>query len=166
MPDPPVWLALAFAAALVAMAIVARRRVWRWPALAAVLTSFGLLLWHPWPPSIRPRTLELSVIDVGQGDSLLLIFPEGQKMIIDGGGLLQYGRVRRKPNLDTGEDVVSPYLWSRGIRRVDVIVVTHAHEDHSAGSRRSSRISIRARCGPAPARSPEFFKARLVFTSP
>jgi competence protein ComEC len=53
-------------------------------------------------------------------------------MIVDGGGMLAYGRVR-KPNLDTGEDVVSPYLWSRGIRRVDVIAVTHAHEDHSGG---------------------------------
>ncbi len=54
-------------------------------------------------------------------------------MVIDGGGVLQFGRRRRKPNLDTGEDVVSPYLWSREIRRIDVLVATHAHEDHSGG---------------------------------
>jgi len=39
----------------------------------------------------------------------------------------------RPPNLDTGEDVVSPYLWSRGIRRIDILVSTHAHQDHSGG---------------------------------
>ena len=53
-------------------------------------------------------------------------------MVVDGGGILQYGRVR-KSNFDTGEDVVSPYLWSRGIRRIDVLVATHAHEDHIGG---------------------------------
>ena len=53
-------------------------------------------------------------------------------MLIDGGGLLQFGR-RRRSNLDTGEDVVSPYLWGRGIRNIDVVVATHAHEDHSGG---------------------------------
>ena len=39
----------------------------------------------------------------------------------------------RRSNLDTGEDVVSPYLWSRGIRRIDILVATHAHQDHSGG---------------------------------
>ncbi len=133
VPDPPVWLAIAFVAALIALAILARRRIARWPALAAVLALFTLLLWQPWPPSIAPRTLELTAIDVGQGDSLLVVFPEGRTMLIDGGGLLQFGPRVRRSNLDTGEDVVSPYLWSRRIRRVDIIVATHAHEDHTGG---------------------------------
>jgi competence protein ComEC len=98
-----------------------------------VLATFALLVWHPWPPTIAPRTLELTAIDVGQGDSLLVAFPNGRIMIVDGGGLLQFGR-QRKSNLDTGEDVVSPYLWSRGIRRIDVLVVTHLHADHAAGA--------------------------------
>jgi competence protein ComEC len=58
-------------------------------------------------------------------------------MVVDGGGVLQFGtpgKTQRKPNLDTGEDVVSPYLWSRGIRRIDILVVTHAHEDHAGGA--------------------------------
>jgi competence protein ComEC len=53
-------------------------------------------------------------------------------MLVDGGGILQFGRAR-KSNLDIGEDVVSPYLWTRGIRRLDVVVATHAHEDHIGG---------------------------------
>jgi len=81
-----------------------------------------------------PKTLELTAIDVGQGDSLLIVSPDSKVMIIDGGGVLQFGSQQRKPNLDTGEDVVSPYLWYRGIRRIDVLVVTHAHEDHSGGA--------------------------------
>lgn len=132
VPDPPQWLAAAFVASLLAFAILIRNRRWRWPAVSMVLVLFALLLWHPWPPEVQPHVLELTVIDVGQGDSLLVVFPDGQRMLVDGGGLLQFGR-RRKPNLETGEDVVSPYLWYRGMRRVDIVVATHAHEDHSGG---------------------------------
>jgi len=53
-------------------------------------------------------------------------------MLVDGGGLLQFGKTR-KSNLDVGEDVVSPYLWSRGIKTLDVVVATHPHEDHIGG---------------------------------
>jgi competence protein ComEC len=130
--DPPPWIALGLVASLILMAMVVGRRRWRWPALVSVLGFFTLLLWHPTRADVRPGLLELTAIDVGQGDSLLVVFPDSKIMIVDGGGMLAYGRVR-KPNLDTGEDVVSPYLWSRGIRRVDVIAVTHAHEDHSGG---------------------------------
>jgi competence protein ComEC len=130
--DPPLWIALGLVASLLLMAIVMGHRRWRWPALTFVLGFFTLLLWHPTRADLRPGLLELTAIDVGQGDSLLVVFPDSKIMIVDGGGMLAYGRVR-KPNIDTGEDVVSPYLWSRGIRRVDVIAVTHAHEDHSGG---------------------------------
>lgn len=130
--DPPLWLALAFVASLLALAVVLPRKYLRWLGLATVVALFILLIWQPFPPAIVPNTLELTTIDVGQGDSLLVLFPGGVKMLIDGGGLLEYGR-KRHSNLDTGEDVVSPYLWSRGIRRLDVVVATHAHEDHVGG---------------------------------
>jgi competence protein ComEC len=130
--DPPWWLAISFVIALVLLALF-RRRVLRLAALAAVLALFTILLWQPWPPAIAPHTLELTALDVGQGDSLLVVFPEGRTMLIDGGGLLQFGPRQRRSNLDTGEDVVSPYLWTRRIRRIDVIVATHAHEDHTGG---------------------------------
>jgi len=103
-----------------------------WPALAAVLVLFALLIREPFAPRVTPNQLELTAIDVGQGDSLLLVFPKGAIMLIDGGGLLEYGRTR-KSNLDTGEDVVSPYLWSRGIGHLDIVVATHAHADHIGG---------------------------------
>ncbi len=134
VPDPPLWLAITFVAALLglAFAVAASSRRWRWPAFTAVMASFALLLWHPGAPQIEPGKLELAAIDVGEGDSLLVAFPDGKLMVVDGGGFLTYGRPR-KPRLEIGEDVVSPYLWSRGIRRVDLLVLTHAHADHLQG---------------------------------
>src|SRR5581483_4336042 len=128
VPDPPVWLALAFVSCLISIAIFRRKS----PAIFLALICFIAILRHPGKPQLEPGLLELTAIDVGQGDSLLVVFPQGTTMIVDGGGLLQFGRVR-KTNLDTGEDVVSPYLWSRGIRHIDILVATHAHEDHSGG---------------------------------
>jgi competence protein ComEC len=132
VPDPPLWLVLAFAAALVACAVLIRHRIWKWPAISAALGLFVLLLWQPWLHPLQTGMLELTAIDVGQGDSLLVVLPRGETMLVDGGGRLVYGR-QRKSNLDIGEDVVSPYLWSRGIRRIDVMVATHSHQDHIGG---------------------------------
>jgi len=132
IPDPPVWLGIALVAALVATAIALRSGSrWRWPAIAATLAVFAVLFAHPFAPDLQPRTLELTAIDVGQGDSLLLALPDGRTMLVDTGGILSFGRTR--PRMDIGEDVVSPYLWTRGLRRVDVIAITHAHEDHIGG---------------------------------
>jgi competence protein ComEC len=132
VPDPPVWLAGALAISLILLAALPRRRRLWFPAATLVLGLFVLLVWHPWPAEAQPGQLELTSIDVGQGDSLLLIFPAGARMLIDGGGLLQFGRMRPS-NLNIGEDVVSPYLWTRGIKTLDVVVATHAHEDHIGG---------------------------------
>ena len=91
-----------------------------------------LLCWHPFAPEIARNQLELTAIDVGQGDSLLVSFPDGKLMVVDGGGIPAFGR-RTKSNMEIGEDVVSPYLWGRSIRTVDVLALTHAHEDHIGG---------------------------------
>ncbi len=51
---------------------------------------------------------------------------------MDGGGIPAFGG-RAPSQLDTGEDVVAPYLWDRGFRTVDAIALTHAHDDHLGG---------------------------------
>jgi competence protein ComEC len=80
--------------------------------------------WHP-------GVLEITAIDVGQGDSLLIVTPEGNALLLDSGGI---GGGTRS-DFDVGEEVVSPYLWSRGIRHLDVVAMSHPHSDHIGGMR-------------------------------
>jgi competence protein ComEC len=75
----------------------------------------------------RPlHKLRLTVNDVGQGDSLLVDFPDGRCMLIDGGGNITGG-------LDPGLTVLQPLFRVRHRKRVDVVVVTHPHPDHFGG---------------------------------
>jgi competence protein ComEC len=135
IPAPPFWLAAAFAAALILAAWRVGPRAARWlrpVAWTAVASLLTVIVIHPFAPVVQNGKFELSAIDVGQGDSLLVSFPQGPLMLIDAGGIPSFGRTR-KPGLDIGEDVVSPYLWSRSIKHLDVVAMTHAHEDHMGG---------------------------------
>lgn len=132
IPDPPGWLVAAFLATLLLAAVSVRLGRRRLPALAALAGTTALIVAHPFAPRVPARTLELTAIDVGQAESLLVALPAGKLMMVDGGGLLSFGG-RARSELDPGEDVVAPYLWSRSIRRVDVVVATHGHEDHIGG---------------------------------
>src|SRR2546428_9373770 len=80
-------------------------------------------------PQFRRGVLEMTAIDVGQGDSILLVSPQGNTLLVDAGGLPYW----MHSDFDIGEDVVSPYLWSRGIHRLDAVAITHAHFDHMGG---------------------------------
>jgi competence protein ComEC len=131
IPTPPLWLGIALSVALLAFAL-ARGRWWRAACGTAVAILLALLVWHPFPPEIAAGQLEMSVIDVGQGDSILVVFPDGERLLVDGGGIPAFGHQARS-QLDTGEDVVAPYLWDRGMRSVDIVALSHAHEDHIGG---------------------------------
>ncbi len=133
VPTPPLWLGLACVGSLTLLAMLIRRgNGWRYPVGATAVICMVLLIAHPFAPQMKPRQLEMTTIDVGQGDSVLLALPDGHTILVDAGGFPQFGN-RPKPRIDIGEDVVSNYLWSRSIRKLDVVVLTHAHEDHSGG---------------------------------
>jgi competence protein ComEC len=94
------------------------------------LVFFAVLISYPFPS--LSKNLKLTFIDVGQGESILVEFPGHKKMLIDGGGYPQ-------GTFDVGEQVVSPFLWKKGIKRIDYLVLTHAHPDHLNGLRAVAR---------------------------
>ncbi|HTQ53361.1 MAG TPA: ComEC/Rec2 family competence protein [Bryobacteraceae bacterium] len=132
IPTPPLWLAVAIAAAMILAALTRRARRCFAAASATAAVLVALLLWHPFPPEVARNRLEMTAIDVGQGDSILLAFPDGKLMLVDGGGIPNFGH-HAPSQMNIGEDVVSPYLWDRSIRRIDVMACTHAHADHIGG---------------------------------
>jgi competence protein ComEC len=152
IPDPPVWLIVLFFTAFIVLAAAARvaaaRRAGRFArrqlpppiavaerASALVLSALTVLVaTHPFSPNLSRGKLEVTVLDVGQGDSIFAAFPDGHTMLIDGGGLAGSEWVGGyRSGTDVGEEVVSPYLWSRGLKRLDVVALTHADHDHLDG---------------------------------
>ncbi len=79
-------------------------------------------------PALRPADgrLRVTVLDVGQGDAIVVEGPDGRVVLVDAGAGGPY-------RLDAGERVVAPFLWNRGILRLAAAVITHADIDHAGG---------------------------------
>jgi competence protein ComEC len=124
-----VLLALAIALAFRSLSTLSRwprRAAWAALLLAAAVAVAPRPIQHP------HDALLVEAIDVGQGDSLLLISPEGKTLLVDGGGF-GGGPHQASQEFDIGEEVVSEALWARGIRRLDAVALSHAHSDHMGG---------------------------------
>jgi competence protein ComEC len=130
VPTPSILMIASATAALILAMVFSRHRIAvAMVGLAAILAASAAIAFVPPKPRIRDGALEITSIDVGEGDSTLLVMPQGKTLLIDAGGPIGPG----SPQFDFGEDVVSPYLWARGISRLDAIAITHGHSDHIGG---------------------------------
>jgi competence protein ComEC len=121
---PPGWLLCGYYLVL-GLGLVRPRCRGQRPAVLGAFALLSILFVIP-PFRARSPDLRITLIDVGQGESILVEFPGRRTMLIDGGGLAS-------SPFDVGERVVSPVLWRKGITRVDYLVLTHAHPDHLDG---------------------------------
>jgi len=105
-----------------------------WTILAAWAGCGLAVAVFPFGSKWSKGQLEVTVLDVGQGDSLFVVSPGGKTMLIDGGGAFGgFPGHEEHQGVDPGEEAVSPYLWSRGFRKLNVVALTHAHQDHLGG---------------------------------
>lgn len=119
------------------------RRFWRtvlfrWPLLRPVfnpgipglvgLVVLAVLFWA-WPGQ---NALQVTFLDVGEGDSIFVRTPGGHTMLVDTGRLQldETGEVI----YDAGAKVVLPFLRSQGVNSLDLLVLTHPHNDHIGGA--------------------------------
>jgi competence protein ComEC len=139
IPGPPVRVTIFFFACGILLAVGLRAEGWlgkrmKWVAAAGLLLASVVIATYPFPAAVERGALEVDVLDVAQGDSILVISPRGSTLLIDGGGRFAGFRGREEfPGPDPGEEAVSAYLWSRGIQRLDAVALTHAHQDHIGG---------------------------------
>ena len=139
IPGPPLCLLVFFFVLAISLAATMRITApWRRAVGMAICVgvagcSIAIALF-PFSPHWSPGKLELTVLDVGQGDSLFVVSPHGKTLLIDGGGAFGgFPGHDEHIGVDPGEEAVSPYLWSRGFQKLDFVALTHAHQDHVGG---------------------------------
>jgi len=100
----------------------------RWAGALAIGHLVVALAIAAWPLVRAPDgLLRIIVLDVGQGDAIVMQAPNGDAVVIDagpGGGM----------RLDTGARVVAPFLWNHGVLRLAGLMTTHDDQDHAGGS--------------------------------
>ncbi|MEO6050819.1 MAG: ComEC/Rec2 family competence protein [Pyrinomonadaceae bacterium] len=110
-----------------------------YPVFATLTMMIAMIIIHPFSAPRPDGRLHIDFLDVGQGDSALVTFPDGKTLLVDGGGKIKYatGDEDAEPFAPDvrgiGEAVVSEFLWDRGYSRIDHILATHADADHMQG---------------------------------
>jgi competence protein ComEC len=123
--SPTMPMVVCYYLALGAGVISPGRRWLRWFALSAAL-AIVILVAARLVPMPRDGRVRMTVLDVGQGDAIVVELPGRRTILIDGGGLFD-------DRFDIGEQVVVPFLLSRWIGHLDLVLLSHPHPDHLNG---------------------------------
>ncbi len=123
VPEPTSWQLVAFAVGLGAIALGARPR---WRVAGACALASALLELAARRDGAPRGVLRATFLDVAQGDSAIVDLPDGEAIVIDGGGLVG-------SPIDVGARVLAPELRARRRSALAVVVLTHPHPDHFGG---------------------------------
>jgi competence protein ComEC len=113
----------------IAVIVACGSRAWVKPALVAAIAA-ALLIWLPFAPTPQ-GSVELHMIDVGQGDAIALKTPHAHWILFDAGGSWRGN--------DAGRSTVIPYLGRHG-GSLDMFVLSHPHTDHVGGAASVLRV--------------------------
>jgi competence protein ComEC len=130
VPSTSLWWTVAYYGA-VALALWWIRPRWRRAAVVAAAVIAGVIVSSPFVSQRRPAPgwLRISVLDVGQGDAILVQTPNRRALLMDAGG-------SPAGTFDVGGRVVTPAVWALGERRLDWLALSHGDLDHIGGARR------------------------------
>lgn len=95
------------------------RSRYKWELLPLAL----VIIWYLSMPYMGGDNFRITFLDVGQGEAAQIDLPDNKRMLIDG--------ATARP--DTGRMVIAPFLWAKGIKKIDYVVLSHQHADHSGG---------------------------------
>jgi len=70
--------------------------------------------------------IKITFLDVGDGDSIFIQFPDGKNMLVDTGRAIPF---------NSGEFIIGPFLWHEGIRTINCLILTHPDSDHIGGAK-------------------------------
>ena len=123
VPSPPLVVALGFALSLIALALcVGRSRAGALASTAAFGVFATLLATEPFAPGLPSGSLELTALDCGRGQASFVVFPGGSTALIGACSVPGEATSGLPARWDPGENIVAPYLWSRRVKNVDVLI--------------------------------------------
>jgi len=133
VPSPSLAVVAAYYVCLCVAVFYHEGSVLRGVTSRASWLALGLFGWIAIAPPTLARQfgdgrLHLTVMDVGQGDALLVTMPNGRTMMVDAGGVSLRG------DFDIGDRVIGPALRARGVMRLDYLAITHSDPDHIGGA--------------------------------
>ncbi len=117
--DVPEWFLVLYYV-LVPTILLIRWRPLRRIAVLGLYCSIAVAFLAATQPNVSPE-LRCTVLDVGHGSAAVLEFPGGEVFLVDGGAMNRGERT---------SDLICHYLWNRGYRRLDGILISHADADH------------------------------------
>ncbi len=129
LPTPPIWMVLLYYIFILYL-FKFRQRLNGIKCFGQVkLAAAGLAVSIIVVGSLLPKPMEITFIDVGQGDGAFIKTAHGKKVLIDGGGR----DAGSKSSFDIGEAVMVPYILDRGTKSIDIVIASHGHSDHTEG---------------------------------